>query len=493
MSKNKKHSRSLKTDTLTINRCFLIVFFLCAFFSMEIAILTRGRTLQDSLFWNGAYSDHFMDLINTVRDSHDLTWVYQRNVIYPPLSVLVTYALSIFIPKELAETAFVDRFALQKSSVVMLIFLVFFLIAVISITKMIDAYMSDNIGVFERVCVCIFTAVSFPVVYCLERGNLSMLALVGSMFFIFFRNSESKAVREISYIMLALSAGIKMFPAVLGVLLIYDKKYKAAVRTVIYGICAFILPYLLIKILTPSSGGLAEAVNSQLSAGEVLPGTVGEVNKDGSIGRLIENLISWFTKKTYFTLNSTSISNFVYAATTYLGYTGPLKNIVGMGSFIVTEIAAFILGFFCKREWQKVFVATYLMLNIHSISMHYTLIYLIPAFIVFLCEKNDEKTKSRKKTDWIYFVLFCLIIAPLPNFVFFNENAVQIFFALHFNTVVSCNFNKILSGIVFQLIFAGIILELIIGGIKRLKQAKKEKKEKAAAETAVNMNVEITA
>ena len=42
------------------------------------------------------------------------------------------------------------------------------------------------------------------------------------MFFIFFKDSEYPVIKELSYIALALSAGIKLYPAIFGLSLIID-------------------------------------------------------------------------------------------------------------------------------------------------------------------------------------------------------------------------------------------------------------------------------
>ena len=77
--------------------------------------------------------------------------------------------------------------------------------------------------------------VSYPVMFCLERGNILILSVVFAMFFIFFKDSDNKFIKELSYISLAMSAGIKIYPAVFGLTLIIEKKYKEALRLLFYG------------------------------------------------------------------------------------------------------------------------------------------------------------------------------------------------------------------------------------------------------------------
>ncbi len=75
---------------------------------------------------------------------------------------------------------------------------------------------------------------NWPVIYAIERGNILLFVYVLMLGFVFFHDSEDKVISEISCICLALAASIKMYPAVFGILLIFAKKYKQAIRTVIY-------------------------------------------------------------------------------------------------------------------------------------------------------------------------------------------------------------------------------------------------------------------
>lgn len=453
---------SLQTNTSLVNRAFIIAYLICTLIAIELAVVTRGQSMEDFLFWNGAYSDHFMDFFNTIRDSSDLTWVYQRGTIYPPLSVLMMYMFASMIPQELATLTFADRYTMQFSQICIMLFFMVAFICVLLIAKMIERYMEKAGQNFRtRILVVFFLILSFPMIYCLERGNTSFIALVGCMFFVFFRNSESKVVREISYIALALAAGIKMFPAVLGVLLIYDKKYKAAARTIVYGVLALVVPYVLVKLITPETG-LADQVIQNVESG-VLDAEI--YNSDGSALRLVSNLLNWLNAKTYFTFNSTSASNFCYMLSTIGVLEAETAQTLAMVLFLVTEVLALVLGFFCKKEWQKLFIACYLMLNIHAVAMLYTLIYALPVLVAFLCDKSRNE-KKKMRLDWLYLCLFGLIFIPIPNFLYRYREVIQSYFILTFKMNTNANINQSFSWVAFQLIFVLIIAELILTKIR---------------------------
>ena len=81
-------------------------------------------------------------------------------------------------------------------------------------------------------------------IYAYERGNLIQLTVVLSTIFLLCYNSKNKIIKEISFICLATAAALKIFPALFGILLLFDKKYKEAMRLIIYGINFTSLPFL---------------------------------------------------------------------------------------------------------------------------------------------------------------------------------------------------------------------------------------------------------
>lgn len=76
-----------------------------------------------------------------------------------------------------------------------------------------------------------------------ERGNIIYLAVINSIFFLVNYQSENKIIREMSFIALAIAAALKGFPALLGILLLYDKRHKEAIRLIVHGVIFSFLPF----------------------------------------------------------------------------------------------------------------------------------------------------------------------------------------------------------------------------------------------------------
>lgn len=448
---------AVKRNKIDLMRLFIMFSAIGLVYAFLLAYMSGGDTIRHGLFWNGYNTDHFMDFFNTMRDSRDLTWLYQRNIIYPPLSILMMYFCTLIAPETSMPQLFEQRYDMQSDPYLSTIFLTFALLSLLLCAIYIERYLEDrNVG-SERYFVTLFCIVSFPFIYCMERGNSSLLAVGAAAFFVFFHSSEIKWVRELSYIMLALSAGLKMFPAMFGLLLIYEKKYFAAFRTAVYGVLAIVLPYITIKLLTPAEGGLYEFFMNSEDEFFHTDGTL--ITLDGSLGRLAQNLLRWVDNKSYFTYNSTSIMNVFYFLYATRVLPPQFAQLGGLIAFLATELIAFVLGFLCKKQWQRVFICTYLMLNVHSVSMHYTLIYIVPALIVFLVEARDEQ---RKKLNIAYLILFTVQFALLPFHFFRRMHEWTVIVSIYFDIIAPTSVNKMVSCPAFQILALIVFVDIIV-------------------------------
>ena len=96
----------------------------------------------------------------------------------------------------------------------------------------------------KRTLFIIATILSAPVLAgAIERGNISFLTAVLVIFALYFKDSENRALRETALILIAFAAGIKLYPAVVGVIYLREKRWKEAVRLTVYGIIVFLVPF----------------------------------------------------------------------------------------------------------------------------------------------------------------------------------------------------------------------------------------------------------
>lgn len=85
---------------------------------------------------------------------------------------------------------------------------------------------------------------SVPLLFgAVERGNLTMYVAALVLIAYMIKDSSNAMKRELSLVLIAVSAGLKFYPAFMGLLYLKEKRYKEAGRLVIYGLFCVFLPF----------------------------------------------------------------------------------------------------------------------------------------------------------------------------------------------------------------------------------------------------------
>lgn len=88
----------------------------------------------------------------------------------------------------------------------------------------------------------------------IERGGLTLYISIFLLLSLHLKDTNSKYKRELALIFIAIAAGIKIYPAIFGLIYIIEKRYKEAARLVIYGLISFFYPsYFLVDIMDSCS------------------------------------------------------------------------------------------------------------------------------------------------------------------------------------------------------------------------------------------------
>ncbi len=230
-------------------------------------------------------------------------------------------------------------------------------------------YIKDGKGII-KVLISTAIVVSQPMLYSIERGNTIIMTLLFVLIFILYYDSDNKILKELALISLAIAASLKMTPALLGVLLLYNKQWKEAVRTVIYGVVIFLLPFLFFK------GGF------------------------DNIALMIRNMksnLEYYTSESGCTL---------YASLINYGF-GAGNKVNSIICDVLTKILSIFLlatAIFYEKKWKKVLCACVVLVVLPSHSGYYCILYLIPAILLFLNEKKHEFK------DYLYLLAFLIIM-----------------------------------------------------------------------------------
>ncbi|MCR5781094.1 MAG: glycosyltransferase 87 family protein [Clostridia bacterium] len=459
---------------------FFIIFFIVNFgIMMGAMFITNGASFSNALFGKGVNNDLFMDFFNSIRDAVGNVYT-DKNNIYPPLCILIFKFFGKFVR---ADYVAIDnnlkpgtKYLLQMDQRCMMIYLLFACVCILVLVKTLSSFVSnlhankyaDAHGKILTMLMC----VGYPVLYSLERGNILTLCFVLTAFFIFFEGDENKIVSELALISLALAAGIKLYPAIFGAMLIFEKKYKQAVRCVIYGILAFALPAIpfLVKFIRTGAAVIEPGVAYALPGTAMISGAVTHVKEDSFIATFVANLAKFVVNsKSRFSFSSVSIQNLILIIDKEL--IAPAVILM-----ILTDAAAVAALLFVKKRWQRLFLLCYIVLNIPAFSSSYSLMFLIIPLFSFLFEEKDHP-----KADVFYNVFFALLLTPIPTYWYLWGPGIQEW-AERNGFYYTPNVNQLIGMFVFQTFFFVLLSEFIPAGKEQKRKKQKTNKGSAAPE-----------
>ena len=246
--------RPVSTFFLTI----LIVFF--AVFAV-LVIITGGDALYN--MFNANHSLYFSDHFDSVFYSYDRPYTF-HHVIYPPL-VTVFYAVlgDFIIPYvDIPGGMFLTPELIRDSQMGILSFMIITAVTFYALFVIFSRLMK-NADVRKELLFLFTILLAYPFVYAVERGNSIIMALVFCFFFLLGYRSENKYVRCASYIALGIAAGIKLYPAILWLLIVRERRYREAAVCMTIVAALIFLPFLLTDgdpmILLDSIGRHTEA------------------------------------------------------------------------------------------------------------------------------------------------------------------------------------------------------------------------------------------
>ena len=371
------------------------IFVYCLFSSCALLLLiikfalSRGELLSSYFFYDTR--DTGMDFFHSIEYIRERAPYTKFHVLYPPLANLFFLICYIFIPESVAgkwADTFKDSISnrgtdadLRTYQSCLILFVFIIVLFALLLGLMIRSILRGKAKYKEWLIFCIFF--SYPVMISVERGNIIIYAFLLSLFFVEYHDSDNKFLKELSLIALAFAFGLKLYPAVFGLLLIRNKDYKAAVRCVIYGILSIIFPLFFFR-------------ESPIDA-----------------------LTAWFKVLSSIGTNSsttpwigTGFSNIVYNVEHIVSYLSGTEFVASYSRWI-TYILVAILAVLCclsKSKWQGSLIA-FLIIVFFSSQGNYVYIFMIIPLLMFL--KEEESLNS---SNWFPFYLLALTTLPIPLF-----------------------------------------------------------------------------
>lgn len=341
---------------------------------------------------------------------------------YPPLTALAFAVAGAFMRQQ----DLISPLAARDSQLGSICFIMYAAVLTVFLYSVIKKYKKGR-GAEKALFILVFMT-SFPMLYGIERANIALICPALMTVFLFGYRSEKTGVRHTAYIALAAAAGIKLYPAALGLLLIREKRWKETLTCISYGIVINMVPALFLKTGLSSFAYLA--INGTAYS-------VGNFN----VGRKVDLI---------------HLARIPQAVVSGLpSFLNPLNYMTAVRLVFLILCLAVILKS-KMEEWKVSAVIILMIIVLGAFSPYYYLTYMLAPAMMFL----DSRQKS-KAEDCVYALLFTGIFMTfgsthlypfgtlsrgegITNMALITGGAALLFFlVLLLNGIFSCMHRKI--------------------------------------------------
>lgn len=431
----KKLSKRLDNTTASqmanVFIAFFSVFGLACFF---MSAATDGETWKHLI--NGTdtpdndYS-HFSDYIQTLQNTGTKNFSSSADR-FSPFSLSIFYILAQFMPADMiSSTSYTVYLSILKNQTFVFLYLILVLFCVFFIYKTARTALRCNELKFRNELIAFLLVVSYPSMYCISMGNITGIAIALCLFFLEFKDSENKLLREMSIIAIAVSAAIVPYTFVFAFLYLKDKSKMSKLnfaQSVVFFLILFIVP-----ASFTGTDSMITYLKSLLLIGEnYVPGNSSLIN---------------------------------------------ILRLTGMGNAAlyfftaIFEIASFVCIFILPKSWQKSAAAVCCILNLlPNVNSLTTLFVFIP--LVYLLSE-----KTHKAIDWLYLLAFSLLITPFPEwFRSYSEEFTAMLDSIGATGIM--NANEVIAPFATQMI-------LVLSICQAISVIKKKKREKVIEQVTI--------
>ena len=298
--------------------------------------------------------------------------------IYPPAAYMPFYLFALICKTDIDRylNAELTLEQLTKQPLFIFSFVLFFVIClavVLFVASKLSKFKGKKLA-YLLVCISCTT----PILFCFVRANniISVCALV--LLFFYLYNGEKRYQRELANVCLAFAVGIKIYPALLILYFIKDRRFLDMLKTLAYSIVILFVPFFFVD------GGWLKNIKAIYSNFKTFSGQGRELAY-ANIG-----FDSFATKLTVFL---------------HLPMLQPiLSKLFRFGSVVVT-LVALCLAHNSKQKMQPILISVLTYILFQGVSYAYTLTMVFAPAIIYLTN-FDELTKFNK---WYYGICFLII------------------------------------------------------------------------------------
>lgn len=310
------------------------------------------------------FHDTYMDFFNCVSQNWARTIYESVRSIYPPLMNLMYMAVGVYLPR-------LDPRPLAANPEGLWMFYMIHISC--SLLYLFGVWLNtEGLKPWQRLVTALLAAVSLPMLFCFERGNSIVLAVALILLFQRLYRSDRPGWRHFGLFLLAVAANMKFWPALFGLVLIREKKWKDALICVFWGLLLFFLPLKYYGGL-PTLKLLIENISN--ASTELLGHGLGYKINWGNFITVINRA---------FGIGIPLFVEYIFAA------------LVGVGAMLSRRRCDFFLGI------------ALICVGLPAFSYNYNALYLFIPVCAILTEK-DRLTVM----DWVMIALLALAVSPI--------------------------------------------------------------------------------
>lgn len=366
-----------------IKYCCKNVSYYKLFLVIECVLVAIFLTL--CLIWSGGpiykimlgsvnrFQDYFVHLGFASAPFGTNIYEFSSMACFPPLAYLMYGFLARIVGYQADDYSTAENH--QDVGHNMSVFLLYNIICIVLLAYAISLYLKKR-GFVNQVLFPSLLIFSYPILFSsVQRGNSAFLVAILISISLAWKDDPSKVKRELAMILIAVCAGLKIYPAILGVLYLKEKRWFETLRLLLYGLILFFVPFAFF-------GGI-DAVKMFFSTVFTLYGSVNECSINGVTANFVRDA---FGSKTEL-------------------FAGIVQHL-----YLVLSLIAF----FCvKNKRSEVLILCCLMTVYVSSNWMYTCVYLLPALLIFFAEQNGKSIRFRPGNipDYMAFLMFLIVFS----------------------------------------------------------------------------------
>ena len=355
---------------LIISLLGIVLFFLIVPFKHDIM---KWLVMEHNFKYT--FSDYFRQIIYSTNLSQ--VYLITNDTPFPPFAYIMFHLLWKLNPIKYNSITYASLVLCRNNSINLIIFFVILIITILALYIVINKILKES-PLFKNILLVTSLILSAPFLGgTIERGNPILLVLVLLLLAVYLKDSPNKVCQELALILIAIAAAFKIYPALLALLYVKERRFKEFLRLGIYCIGLLFIPYLF-------TGGYKGMINHFA-------------------------ILGGFEKYQLWNYRFTSIRCFYYAIMSGFGF--HYNNFFLVSGVILENlfIAISIFLFYKTTDkWKSLLYLFGIMAVYVSNSFRYTAIYMVVPLCFLIKNILNGKHQVNKHT-YVYIILFALI------------------------------------------------------------------------------------